>query len=96
MSEDDKKKDIDPVEVITNLKDRKAESREKKPEKEAASEDEAKPESLAAVIREHANEGEEPLSRNFTLGKILGGDILNAEPIRRRLPIRAAAVQNLE
>lgn len=85
MSEDDKKKDIDPVEVITNLKDRKAESREKKPEKEAASEDEAKPESFADVIREHANEGEEPLSRNFTLGKILGGDILNAEPIRRQI-----------
>lgn len=71
--------------MITNLKDRKAESREKKPEKEAASEDEAKPESFADVIREHANEGEEPLSRNFTLGKILGGDILNAEPIRRQI-----------
>ena len=55
------------------------------PGKEAASEYDAKPVSFADVIREHANEGEEPLSRNFTLGKILGGDILNAEPIRRQI-----------
>ena len=86
MNEEEKKKDIDPVEVIMNMKDRKAEPETSESvAAEAALEEDVKPESLADVIREHANEGEEPLSRSFTLGKILGGDILNTEPIRRQI-----------
>lgn len=86
MNEEEKKKDIDPVEVIMNMKDRKTEPETSESvAADAAPEEDVKPESLADVIREHANEGEEPLSRSFTLGKILGGDILNTEPIRRQI-----------
>lgn len=87
MSEEEKKKDTDPVEVLMNLKERKPESDKTEQDSGAAKEDEAKPETLADVIREHAIEGEEPLSRSFTLGKILGGDILNTAPIRRQIGV---------
>ena len=85
MSEEEKKKETDPVEVLMNLKERKPESDKTEQDSGSAKEDEAKPETLADVIREHAIEGEEPLSRSFTLGKILGGDILNTAPIRRQI-----------
>lgn len=87
MSEGEKKKDTDPVEVLMNLKERKPESDKTEQDSGAVKEDEAKPETLADVIREHAIEGEEPLSRSFTLGKILGGDILNTAPIRRQIGV---------
>lgn len=87
MSEEEKKKETDPVEVLMNLKERKPESDKTEQDSRAAKEDEAKPETLADVIREHAIEGEEPLSRSFTLGKILGGDILNTAPIRRQIGV---------
>lgn len=87
MSEEEKKKDTDPVEVLMNLKERKPESDKTEQDSGAVKEDEAKPETLADVIREHAIEGEEPLSRSFTLGKILGGDILNTAPIRRQIGV---------
>lgn len=70
-----------------NLKERKPESDKTEQDSGSAKEDEAKPETLADVIREHAIEGEEPLSRSFTLGKILGGDILNTAPIRRQIGV---------
>jgi len=41
--------------------------------------------SLKEVIAERATEDEAPHSRNFTLRKILGGDILNAKVIRQQL-----------
>ena len=41
--------------------------------------------SLKEVIAERATEDEAPHSRNFTLRKILGGDILNARVIRQQL-----------
>lgn len=87
MSEEEKKKNTDPVEVLMNLKERKPESDKTEQDSGAVKEDEAKPETLADVIREHAIEGEEPLSRSFTLGKILGGDILNTAPIRRQIGV---------
>lgn len=87
MSEEEKKKETDPVEVLMNLKERKPESDKTEQDSGAVKEDEAKPETLADVIREHAIEGEEPLSRSFTLGKILGGDILNTAPIRRQIGV---------
>lgn len=41
--------------------------------------------SLKTVIREQATEDELPLSKNLTLKKILGGDILNTSTIRRQI-----------
>ena len=41
--------------------------------------------SLKEIIREQAIEGEAPLSKNFTLRKILGGDILTTSTIRRQI-----------
>lgn len=40
---------------------------------------------LKQVIAEQAIEGEDPLSSNFSLRKILGGDILTARIIRRQI-----------
>ena len=40
---------------------------------------------LKEVIAQQAIEGEAPLSSNFTLKKILGGDILTAQIIRRQI-----------
>lgn len=50
---------------------------------QAASEEGAP--SLQDVIREQVHEGELPFSSNFTLRKILGGDILNTAAIRRQI-----------
>lgn len=41
--------------------------------------------SLKEVIKETATEDEAPLSRNLSLGKILGGDILNTNIVRRQV-----------
>lgn len=41
--------------------------------------------SLSKVIEEQATEGEAPLSRTFSLRKILGGDILNTSFMRRQV-----------
>ena len=40
---------------------------------------------LTEVIKEQATEDEAPLSKNFTLKKILGGDIFNTSTIRRQI-----------
>ena len=40
---------------------------------------------LKEVILEQAREGEAPLSKNFTLKKILGGDILTTSTIRKQI-----------
>ena len=40
---------------------------------------------LKEIIRERATEDELPQSKNFTLRKILGGDILTASTIRRQI-----------
>lgn len=41
--------------------------------------------SLKEIIQEQATEGDAPISRNLTLGKVLGGDIFNAPPVRRQI-----------
>jgi hypothetical protein len=41
--------------------------------------------SLKEIIREQATEDESPLAKNFTLRKILGGDILTTSTIRRQI-----------
>ena len=41
--------------------------------------------SLKEVITQNAREEESPLSKNFTLNKILGGDILTSSTIRRQI-----------
>lgn len=40
---------------------------------------------LTEVIKEQATEDESPLAANFTLRKILGGDILNTSTIRHQI-----------
>lgn len=40
---------------------------------------------LAEVIREQATEDERPLSKSFTLRKILGGEILDTSTIRQQI-----------
>lgn len=42
---------------------------------------------LKEVIREQAIEGEAPLSKNFTIRKILGGDILYTSTIRAQIGV---------
>ena len=41
--------------------------------------------SLKEVILEQATEDEAPMSKNFTLQKILGGDILTSQSVRRQV-----------
>ncbi len=41
--------------------------------------------SLSEVIREQATEDEAPLSRTFSLRKILGGDVLSTSFMRRQV-----------
>ena len=54
-------------------------------EQEAETTEQRKPEeeapTLKEIIREQATEDELPLSKNFTLRKILGGDILTTSTI---------------
>jgi hypothetical protein len=42
---------------------------------------------LEEIIREQANEGEDPESSEFTLKKVLGGDILNTQALRRQIGV---------
>lgn len=47
--------------------------------------EQAPDETLKQVIAKQATEDEAPLSKTFTLRKILGGDILSAQVIRRQI-----------
>lgn len=53
--------------------------------KEEESEEEIEFHTLKEVLNEQAREDEEPMSNNFTLRKILGGDILSAEMMRSQI-----------
>ncbi|MBM6992166.1 MAG: hypothetical protein I3J02_02735 [Prevotella sp.] len=53
--------------------------------RESSKEEESEGLSLKEVIQEQAIEGEAPQSRNLSLRKILGGDILNTAIIRRQI-----------
>ena len=59
----------------------------KQPEESATTQKEVADEgpTLKEVILEQAREGEAPLSKNFTLKKILGGDILTTSTIRKQI-----------
>jgi hypothetical protein len=63
--------------------DRKADGRKSAGAKPKAKEKE--PLSLTEVIKEQATEDEAPFARQFSLRKILGGDILNTRFIRRQV-----------
>lgn len=68
--------------------DRKAEDRKADGRKSAGAKPKAKekePLSLTEVIKEQATEDEAPFARQFSLRKILGGDILNTRFIRRQV-----------
>ena len=76
-----------PEKEKKNIKDKEKEYKEK--EKELASDLKAEAaeidKSLSEVIREQATEDEAPLSRTFSLRKILGGDILSTSFMRRQI-----------
>ena len=65
----------------------KKESKEKVQDepKEEESEEEIEFHTLKEVLNEQAREDEEPMSNNFTLRKIMGGDILSAEMMRGQI-----------
>jgi len=60
-----------------------AKAKNAKPKKETAPADDAP--SLKEIISEQATEDDLPLSKNITLRKILGGDILTTSTIRRQI-----------
>lgn len=78
MMEDQKKKDEQPVVTILDTKANNPVAADEKTDANPLP-------TLAEVIKEQAREGEAPLSKNFTLKKILGGDILNTSTIRKQI-----------
>lgn len=64
---------VDPRQVLEHLVERG----DSKPTDEVMS--------LKTIIREQATEEDMPLTKNLTLRKILGGDILNAAVIRKQI-----------
>lgn len=61
------------------------EEEKRKKEEERWEEEEAEVKILKAAIAEQAREDEQPQSSNFTLRKILGGDILSAHILRNNI-----------
>ena len=61
------------------------EEEKKHQEEEREKEEEAEVKILKAAIAEQAREDEQPQSSNFTLRKILGGDILSARLLRNNI-----------
>lgn len=78
MMEDQKRKDEQPVVTILDTKANNPVASDEKTDVNPLP-------TLAEVIKEQAREGEAPLSKNFTLKKILGGDILNTSTIRKQI-----------
>ena len=64
---------------------RTKEEEKRKKEEERWEEEEAEVKILKAAIAEQAREDEQPQSSNFTLRKILGGDILSAQILRNNI-----------
>ena len=62
-----------------------AEEAKRTKEEEKREEEEAEVKILKAAIAEQAREDEQPQSSNFTLRKILGGDILSAHILRNNI-----------
>ena len=61
-------------------------------EEEKEKEEEEEVEKIKAAIEEQAREDEQPQSSNFTLRKILGGDILSARLLRNNIWLIITAV----
>ena len=77
-----KKEDIDKEsKPILSVSEGKQQEESANNQKEVADEGPT----LKEVILEQAREGEAPLSKNFTLKKILGGDILTTSTIRKQI-----------
>ncbi len=66
-------------------KEKKIEDKETEIASDIKAEAEQIDKSLSEVIREQATEDEAPLSRTFSLRKILGGDILSTSFMRRQI-----------
>lgn len=64
---------------------RTKEEEKRKKEEERRKEEEAEVKILKAAIAEQAREDEQPQSSNFTLRKIIGGDILSAHILRNNI-----------
>lgn len=64
---------------------RTKEEEKRKKEEERWEEEEAEVKIMKAAIAEQAREDEQPQSSNFTLRKILGGDILSAHILRNNI-----------
>lgn len=64
---------------------KKKEEEKKQKEEEKRKEEEEEVRELKAAIAEQAREDEQPQSSNFTLRKILGGDILSARLFRNNI-----------
>ena len=77
-------KDKESIEQVTNEDIKESTNNTKS---EVTSENIEDVPSLKEVIKTQAIEGEEPLSSNFTLRKILGGDILTTQTIRRQIGV---------
>ena len=73
MKQEDTSSTPDPRQILEHL-----ETRQDDTEREEAP-------SLKTIIREQATEEDMPLTKNITLRKILGGDILSAEVIRKQV-----------
>lgn len=69
--------------AVVDADAREAKDAKEEPAKEVKSGGEGP--TLKDVIREQAIEDEAPMSKNFTLGKILGGDILTTQTMRRQI-----------
>jgi len=81
----------DELEATTSQDDEAATSRQDgdddKEDKASAADKKTDEPTLVTVIKKQAIEGELPQSKNFTLRKILGGDILNASVLKRYIPV---------
>lgn len=74
----------------TDIKGNKAAKKSDEPKPEETPAEEApteEPTSLREAIKEQATEDEAPQSKNFTLRKILGGDILSTQTIRSQIGV---------
>lgn len=76
ISQDDNKEELEP-------KVEEAEAAEKDIKTDIPKAEEIS--SLSQFIKEQATEGDEPLTKNLSLNKILGGDILNTRIIRNQI-----------
>ena len=77
-----------PEEAITGMdrtQTQTAEEREQEHEEKRKKEEDDEVKVLRAAIAEQAREDEQPQSSNFTLRKILGGDILSARLFRNNI-----------